>query len=398
MKKLALFIAMGLVLSGCGGSSGGGSSSNENTTPTLSRISGSIENIDANNSITVNGKSYAVDLVQYGNENLTTDVLAPNMMVQLMPKANTQKVDVKLEPTITGKVDAIDYIAKTFTVNGVTLSFSELTNDIKNDIDPGDWVMVYTQPTATAEYKVLGIFELDVDSSYPNLSTHYEIEGRISDIDTNAKTLVLGSNITIYYGYANELPRLGLQIGQWVEIEGTMSGNDFIAREIELDEYDQYDGDNEVEGIVTWVANDQSSFSLNHRGTFQVDSSTYFEDGNKVDLKQGAKVEITYTIKSGNLFAKVIDFERPDRDDYWESNEFECEGIVSNYDMNQGTFTISRCENDLDQPINNTVVIDAQTRFKRIDKLNLNGQKVEVEGIIINNRNIAQEIEPYDYD
>ncbi|MHC6802877.1 DUF5666 domain-containing protein, partial [Vibrio antiquarius] len=91
----------------------------------------------------------------------------------------------------------------------------------------------------------------------------------------------------------------------------------------------------------------------------------------------------------------------PDFDDnnQWQGKEFECEGYVSNYDAEARTFDIERCENDADQLLNNTtVVIDAQTRFQGIEELNLNGARVEVDGVIINDQNIAREVELDVYD
>lgn len=67
--------------------------------------------------------------------------------------------------------------------------------------------------------------------------------------------------------------------------------------------------------------------------------------------------------------------------------------------MNAETFQVARCENDADQVMaNNTVVIDAQTRFEGLNKHNLNGTRVEVEGVIINNQNIAREVEAEGHD
>ena len=106
-------------------------------------------------------------------------------------------------------------------------------------------------------------------------------------------------------------------------------------------------------------------------------------------------------MKNGKRIATVIEFEQPDFDDnnQWQGKEFECEGYVSNYDAEARTFEIERCENDADQLLNNTtVVIDAQTRFQGIEELNLNGARVEVEGVIINDQNIAREVELDVYD
>jgi hypothetical protein len=317
------------------------------------------------------------------------------MMVQVgstvKAASNTtdEPVVVTLEPTMTGTVTAIDHINKTFTVNGVELHFEGLSDEI----DQGDWVMVSSLPTADAGYKVLSVVKFDFGYNGPD-----EIEGRISSIDTNNGTFKLGANVTVSYDRVD-----GLSVGEWVEAEGTMQGDVFMATEVEVENYDSLVGDNDVEGIVTWVANDYSQFSLNYRGNFVVDNATRFEDGTKTDLKQGQEVEVTSVMKNGVRTATEVEIDGPDfdgdHDSNWQGKEFECEGVVTNYNVNTETFQVSRCENDADQVMsNNTVVIDAQTRFEGLEKHNLNGTKVEVEGVIINNQNVAREVEAESHD
>ncbi|EOD9419465.1 DUF5666 domain-containing protein [Vibrio campbellii] len=392
MKKLALVAAVGLALSGCGGSGDGGSSSPQPAAKPSSAI-GTVESVnEAKSTITVNGYTYHVSEVMYGSKETNLGAVQPNMMVQVgsgTEKSTEEPVVVTLEPTMTGTVTAIDHVNKTFTVNGVELHFEGLSNEI----DQGDWVMVSSLPTADAGYKVLSVVKFDFDYNGPD-----EIEGRISSIDANNSTFKLGANTTVSYNRVD-----GLEVGQWVEAEGSMQGDLFVATEVEVENYDSLVGDNDVEGIVTWVANDYSQFSLNYRGNFAVDSATRFEDGTKADLKQGQEVEVTSVMKNGVRTATNVEIDGPDfdgdHDSNWQGKEFECEGVVSNYDVNTETFQVTRCENDADQTMsNNTVVIDAQTRFEGLSQHNLNGSRVEVEGVIINNQNIAREVEAEGHD
>ncbi|WP_050905954.1 DUF5666 domain-containing protein [Vibrio campbellii] len=392
MKKLALVAAVGLALSGCGGSGNGGSSSPQPAAKPSSAI-GTVESVnEAKSTITVNGYTYHVSEVMYGSKETNLGAVQPNMMVQVgsgTEKSAEEPVVVTLEPTMTGTVTAIDHVNKTFTVNGVELHFEGLSNEI----DQGDWVMVSSLPTADAGYKVLSVVKFDFDYNGPD-----EIEGRISSIDANNSTFKLGANTIVSYDRVD-----GLEVGQWVEAEGSMQGDLFVATEVEVENYDSLVGDNDVEGIVTWVANDYSQFSLNYRGNFAVDSATRFEDGTKADLKQGQEVEVTSVMKNGVRTATNVEIDGPDfdgdHDSNWQGKEFECEGVVSNYDVNTETFQVTRCENDADQTMsNNTVVIDAQTRFEGLSQHNLNGSRVEVEGVIINNQNIAREVEAEGHD
>lgn len=398
MKKLALISVVSLALSGCGGSGG---DSNSDSTPTQPVVKpsvaiGSVEAVNAEeNTLTVNGYTYHVSGVVYGDTSMQLADVEPKMMVQVgtgVRKASDDCFLVTLEPTITGRVTAIDYVKKTFTVNGVDLQFDGLSDDIEIN----DWVMVSSLPTADAGYRVLSVVEIDVDNDYPTLGSYYELEGRITSIDENASTFKLGTNITVSYDNISQL-----STGQWVEVEGEMQNGVFMANEVEVEGYDVISNDSDVEGIVTWVANDYSEFSLNYRGAFFIDNATRFEDGSKANLKQGQEVEVTSVMKNGKRIATVIEFEQPDFDDnnQWQGKEFECEGYVSNYDAEARTFNIERCENDADQLLNNTtVVIDVQTRFQGIEELNLNGARVEVDGVIINDQNIAREVELDVYD
>ncbi|MFH4462003.1 DUF5666 domain-containing protein [Vibrio diabolicus] len=398
MKKLALISVVGLALSGCGGSGGGSNSDSTPTQPVVkpSVAIGSVEAVNAEeNTLTVNGYTYHVSGVVYGDTSMQLADVEPKMMVQVgtdVRKASDDGFLVTLEPTITGRVTAIDYVKKTFTVNGLDLQFDGLSDDIEIN----DWVMVSSLPTADAGYRVLSVVEIDVDNDYPTLGSYYELEGRITSIDENAGTFKLGTNITVSYDNISQL-----STGQWVEVEGEMQNGVFMANEVEVEGYDVISNDSDVEGIVTWVANDYSEFSLNYRGAFFIDNATRFEDGSKANLKQGQEVEVTSVMKNGKRIATVIEFEQPDFDDnnQWQGKEFECEGYVSNYDAEARTFDIERCENDADQFLNNTtVVIDAQTRFQGIEELNLNGARVEVDGVIINDQNIAREVELDVYD
>ncbi|MDW3112566.1 DUF5666 domain-containing protein [Vibrio sp. 1727] len=399
MKKLALISVVGLALSGCGGSGGGSNSDSTSTQPAVkpSVAIGSVEAVNAEEStLTVNGHTYRVSEVVYDETQVQLADVKPKMVVRVgsdIRQASNNGVRVTLEPTITGRVTAIDHVKKTFTVNGVDLQFDGLSDDI----EVNDWVMVSSLPTADAGYRVLSVVEIDVDNDYPALDNDYELEGRITSIDENAGTFKLGEKVTVAYNNISQL-----SIGQWVEVEGEMQNGIFMAHEVEVEGYDVISNDSDVEGIVTWVANDYSEFSLNYRGAFFIDNATRFEDGSKANLKQGQEVEVTSVMKNGKRIATVIEFEQPDFDDnnQWQGKEFECEGYVSNYDADSRVFEIEHCENDADQVLSNTtVVIDAQTRFQGIEELNLNGARVEVEGVIINEQNIAREVEldVYDY-
>ncbi|MCV5870408.1 DUF5666 domain-containing protein, partial [Escherichia coli] len=86
------------------------------------------------------------------------------------------------------------------------------------------------------------------------------------------------------------------------------------ASDVEIEGYDNLENDSDVEGIVTWVANDYSEFSLNYRSAFFVDNATRFEDGSKMSLKQGQEVDVSSVLRNGKRIATIVEFEAPDFD------------------------------------------------------------------------------------
>ena len=404
MKKLALVAAVGLVLSGCGGS---GDSSNSSTQPTAkpSTAIGTVESVNSeNDSITVNGYTYRVSEVMYGGKQTNLASIKPNMMVQVgsgKEKSSNAPVIVTLEPTMTGHIQIIDKTTGKFTINGFELVYPDLN---KSDIESGDWVMVSSLPAANDQYKVLSVVKFESDFSEKD-----EIEGRISSIDLNKKEFKLGANVTVAYDRIADL-----QVGQWVEAEGSFNGNVFDASYVEIENYNQLAGDNDVEGIVTWVNQDQSAFELNYRGTFVIDSKTCFQSDDDApcnpslisNLTVGAEIEVTSVLGTANTpVATHVEFEKPDwaddNDDDWNVNEFECSGWVSNYKVNgvdKATFDIDHCWNDLNQTIDNSsVVVNGKTMYEDgLSFSNIANKHVEVEGTIINNTNVALEIEPWE--
>lgn len=211
MKKLALVAAVGLALSGCGGSGDGGSSTPQPVVKPSAAI-GTVESVnDEASTITVNGYTYRVSEVMYGTQKMNLGAVHPNMMVQVgstvKAASNTtdEPVVVTLEPTMTGTVTAIDHASKAFTVNGVELQFDGLSREIELN----DWVMVSSLPTADAGYKVLSVVKFDFDITGPD-----EIEGRISSIDANNSTFKLGANTTVSYNRVD-----GLEVGQWLKLK-----------------------------------------------------------------------------------------------------------------------------------------------------------------------------------
>ncbi|WP_318467990.1 DUF5666 domain-containing protein [Photobacterium leiognathi] len=378
MKKLVLAALVGFVLTGCGG--GGGSDESKPTPPPVVdakpvAAQGTINKVNyANKTVEVNGHTYQVERVQYGSNALSIDDLKQNMMVEVSTLAKSGAV-VSIEPTMVGMISAISPDRKTFVVNGVTLTF-----DMNAEFDVNDWVMVSSLPQATADglgYKVLSVVKIEQD----DVAGQYEIEGRLSDLDQNTQTFKLGASTTVFFIPQVIEDNATLMNGQWVEVKGQMINEEFHATEIEVETYDNSDNDHEIEGIVTWVNSDKSQFELNARGRFVVNSQTRFEDGSKVNLVAGELVEVTAV----NGVAKEIEFERDFGGETGNWREFEREGYVSSIGYDH--FIIA----------GETFYVDAYTEFEDNLKLEtLNDVYIDVEGIIIDGKKVAREIERED--
>ncbi len=390
MRKLALITAISLVLAGCGGGSSESSNTNEAQTP--SSIQGTIDSVSGD-TIVVNGYSYKVGSANYAGEEVAIADLEKNMMVSISSNARSASThasgtQVGLEPTIVGLIANTNHVNGTFEVNGIPLTFSALSTEIED----GDWVMVSSLPTANAGYKVLSVVKFE----HSNLTESVEVEGLISELDSNAKTFKLGANLSVDYSNAhidNDDYSSELSNGLWVEVTGSMTGSILKADEVEVEDFDDVSSDTEIEGIITWVANDQSSFDLSYKGRFIVNNSTRYEDGNKSNLTVGAEVDVTTKKANGDNVATEIEFEHDDDAQDWNDNDIDLEGIVQSIDESALSFVIQTTSG------NQTVYVNHNTRYE--DGLTfdtLTNQRVEAETYKVNNQYIASEIEAEDND
>ncbi|WP_373944156.1 DUF5666 domain-containing protein [Vibrio chagasii] len=390
MRKLALITAVSLILAGCGGGSSDSSDTSEAHTP--SSIQGTIDSVSGD-TIVVNGYTYHVDSAYYAGEEVAIEDLEKNMMVSISANARSASThasgaQVGLEPTIVGLISNTDHANGTFEVNGIPLTFSALSTEIEN----GDWVMVSSLPTANAGYKVLSVVKFE----HSNLTESVEVEGLISELDSSAKTFKLGANLSVDYSNAyidNDNNNSGLSNGLWVEVTGSMTGSILKADEVEVEDFDEVSNDTEIEGIITWVANDKSSFDLSYKGRFLVNNNTRYEDGNKSNLTVGTEVEVTTKKANGDNVATEIEFEHDDDAQDWNDNDIDLEGIVQSIDESALSFVIQTTSG------NQTVYVNQNTRYE--DGLTfdtLTNQRVEAETYKVNNQYIASEIEAEDND
>ncbi|OBU29981.1 hypothetical protein CTM76_14880 [Photobacterium phosphoreum] len=391
MKKITLATLIGLVLTGCGGGGGDDSAAPQppvETKPQL--VMGTIDRIDpVNNEITVNGMPYQVNDVEYANKPLADGIalLQPQMMVELtaLTKSN---VTVSIEPTMVGIIS--DITANTFVVNGVTLDYK---------LDPelaGEWVMVSSLPVVTElglGYKVLSVIKIEKD----DFGNRYELEGRLTNLNEEDQTFKIGASTLVNFSKAANLgeiecddDRQGIQCltnadKQWVEVSGEMQGGIFMADEVEIDSDDAEGQEVEIEGIITDINSDKTKFTLNARNQFSINHQTKIEYNDQYVDKSMLAIGSFIEVEALNGVAQEIELDSDDSN-VSDLREFEYNGTALSTG-NNGSFTVD----------GNLIHIDAYTEFD--DYLNedtLHGQSVEVEGVIINGKNVAREIERED--
>ncbi|MFM2643629.1 DUF5666 domain-containing protein [Vibrio chagasii] len=392
MRKLALITAVSLILAGCGGGSSDSSDTSEAHTP--SSIQGTIDSVSGD-TIVVNGYTYHVDSAYYAGEEVAIADLEKNMMVSISSNAPTinDSAQLTLEPTIVGQISDINLDSNTFRVNGIELTFSSLSPQITDQ----DWVMVSSLPTVNAGYKVLSVVKFEPSDEYETV----EVEGVVTNLNLNTLTFNLGGTLNVEYtvdSIDNDSDESELADGLWVEVTGVMTGSVLTANEVEIEDFDEVSNDTEIEGIITWVANDQSSFDLSYKGRFLVNNSTRYEDGNKSNLTVGAEVEVTTKKANGDNVATEIEFEHDDDAQDWSDNDIEFEGRVHNV-KGQSNFEIQTKSGD------QLIYVNKNTRYENergmdvaLDLDELSGKLVEVETYKIDNQYIASEIEAEDID
>lgn len=390
MKKITLATLIGLVLTGCGGGGGDDSAAPQppvETKPQL--VMGTIDRIDpVNNEITVNGMPYQVNDVEYANKPLADGIalLQPQMMVELtaLTKSN---VTVSIEPTMVGIIS--DITANTFVVNGVTLDYK---------LDPelaGEWVMVSSLPVVTElglGYKVLSVIKIEKD----DFGNRYELEGRLTNLNEEDQTFKIGASTLVNFSKAANLgeiecddDRQGIQCltnadKQWVEVSGEMQGGIFMADEVEIDSDDAEGQEVEIEGIITDINSDKTKFTLNARNQFSINHQTKIEYNDQYVDKNRLVIGSFIEVEALNGVAQEIELDSDDSN-VSDLREFEKKGILAN--ITATSFTVNGFKID----------IDSQTIVDNNEKLvDLDGFRVEVEGVIIGTRYVAREIERED--
>ncbi|MGR5140576.1 DUF5666 domain-containing protein [Photobacterium sp. DNB23_23_1] len=367
MRSLSLLsIAIGLSfgVTGCGGDSDSSSSDSGSDIVDSSPLARTIGTVDSvsypDETFTIN--KHQLDgsqaAITYDDSSYSFDELEQGMQVEVEYQ-NNQAQQVYLQPAATGQVTAVS--DNSLSVNGISYDYPGVEFNI------GDWVMLYGLVEPDDSWKITAVTLVDPQ-------TTAEIEGAISGLDTSQSVFTLATVSVDYANAAIEDSR-SLADGLWVEVYGQFDGSQFVASTIDIRDSDDV-RNTELEGIITWVSPDLTSFDIGGNVRVHTNGNTSFDDGTRANLAVGAIVEVDLIELENKLFATRVDFQ--DQVSVPDNLEFNVEGEAS-YDGT--TLRINGI----------TFVIDVNTEFDDgISLSNVNGQWVELDGKATNGNHVKR--------
>ena len=144
-----------------------------------------------------------------------------------------------------------------------------------------------------------------------------EVNGFISNLDTNAETFTIGMLVIDFSGAeihdSNGTGLASLANGVRVDVKGMgpITGGVLVADTIEVQEAEggREGEDREIEGFVTQVTS-TTSFVINGTTQVRTNAETVFEGGTSADLVVNARVSVKGTVDSlGIVVARKIEIE-----------------------------------------------------------------------------------------
>ncbi|MGO2291934.1 DUF5666 domain-containing protein [Pseudoalteromonas sp.] len=374
--KILSLSTIALVLSACGSSSSESSSTTpETTTPetaTLPNVLIGAVSATSGSSITINQRELpaASAEIEIDGENGSLSQLQVGMMVEAETNG-TQVTEIDYDSNFKGPILVENGTAS---IAGMILEEFDSTS-----VNNGDLVEVSGFNSA------FNTLTVTYQQAITNSLTELEVEGVITQLDTQLRTFQLG-NITINYQQA-EVDGF-ISNGQFVEVEGVMQNQQLMASEVDAERQNDFDDniDTELNGKITFINNNSTLMTISGQWQVSLTEQTRYEDGTVYDLAVGelVDVEALYQQQSDLFIAQEVDFESSSSNPTAINKAFSVAGVAS---FNEGIVTINNHQFTLN---NQTVFDDGLTQAT------INGQFLELEGIITDDINIVSEIELMD--
>lgn len=367
--KLISLSAISLALCACGSSS---SSSESDAVSDVSNfpsvIIGQVSDV-TNSAITINSHTVPASSaeVELDGNNASLSDIKVGMYVEVETNG-TQATEIEYDPLLKGPV----YIdGDTLSIAGITLNNTQNTN-----LSQGELLEVSGYSDSTNSITVT------YQAAISNAQEELELLGNISNLNTQSGTFNLGN---LFINYQQAEVEGALNNGQLVEVEGVLNADTVIATEVDAEQNLNFNDDTqaELEGIITFVNNDETLITINSKWQVAVNDQTQFEDGTATNLITGQRVEVDAQWQQNNnqLLASNIEFESSNTEPTVTSYTFSVSGQVS---VSENTATIN----------GNKFTLTNQTRYEDgLTAQTLNGQWLELEGTYNSEQTLVSEVE-----
>ncbi len=341
------------VMLGCGGSGGPGDGENGITgITTVGAITGF-------GSVYINGVEYETNQSEYEVEDeaaFDDSALKVGMVVKVKGSVNPDgrtgtANQIIYEDELEGPVqnlaaDGTDPTLKHMTIFGVPVSVSSVDTQFDTQHDPN---FSFATLADNAHIEVSGYFNGQaLQATYIKKEdvgdNDFEVKGEISDINGNTYTLTTFFNATITFTLASNaiIPVSGIQIGQYVEVEGTPTGPSSLeASKVELEDrhhLEDDEGEVEIRGVLSYDAATDSWFlndiTLDLNGDIEYEPAE-IEDAINDQSADGMMVKVEGDYRNGVLVVDEIE-------DKQDSLEFKgTVAALSASGAKSGTLTIA---------------------------------------------------------
>ena len=322
-KQLLLVLAVAGGVSACGGGSSGsvaGIDGGGALPPPVATAVATQGRITGFGSIIVNGVRYDTSSanITIDDEPGSESDLAVGQVVTILGTINADgrtgvAASVEFDDVVEGPIESIDVtggsmvvLKQTVVVDGDTAFDDGISPKSLEGLAVDDVVEVSGYRRADGTIVATHIEREDSPDGF-------ETTGFVENVDAAAMTfdiagLVVDYSSAMLEGFASGMP----ENGQRVEVEGQVLGasGELIATEVELEDFDfdDQDGEVEIEGLITRFAS-PTDFDVNGIPVTTT-ASTQFEYGSSADLALDRRVEVEGSFNdSGILVAREVEFE-----------------------------------------------------------------------------------------
>lgn len=279
----------------------GGQAASANRIEFDSALRGPVTQVDkGNNSFKLLGQGVQVDATTVFDERLTNGLngLTTGRMLEVyavFDPATERYRATRVEPAsssasllLRGPMAQLDTTAKTLRIGATTFGYGSASG-VPADLAAGQFVRLRLVVDGTARWRVTAFGA--APRSLPD-ADEAKLEGLISAFTSATSFSINGRPVD---ATAASFPdgRSGLKLGVRVEVEGSLRNGVLLAKKVEIrTDDDERDEGFELEGSITSITADLSSFVLRGQTVSTQRAGLIYSGGKASDLKVGAKVHV----------------------------------------------------------------------------------------------------------